>query len=175
MLEISPYTKVLHVKLNVYSIERSVLFYEELLGFKAARKTDESAILSANRNSLIHLSRVDKKQRTIEEDQLGIRRAGLFHFAILLPSRNDLANVFKHLSDNSDRFRFDGAADHLVSESLYLRDPDYNGVEIYRDRDQSDWERTGPFQVKMSTKPLDLDKLYSEANDSEKWNMPKRQ
>ena len=171
LFEISPATKISHVKLRVYSIERSLLFYEELLGFKAVKKTDESALLSADGDCLIHLSKVGKKHRLIEE-QSAIRRAGLFHFAILLPSRRYLANVFKHLMEKSNQLCFEGAADHLVSESLYLKDPDSNGVEIYRDRDRSEWVRTPPFQVKMSTERLDLDKLYTEADNIDQWSMP---
>jgi catechol 2,3-dioxygenase len=122
----------------VYSIERSLLFYEGLLGFKLVSKTDENALLSAEGSDagsyLIHLSKVGKDHRLIESERLAARRAGLFHFAILLPSRKYLANVFKRLTENSNQLCFEGAADHLVSASLYLRDPDSNGVEIYRDR-----------------------------------------
>jgi catechol 2,3-dioxygenase len=160
----------------VYSIERSLLFYEGLLGFKLVSKTDENALLSAEGSDagsyLIHLSKVGKDYRLIESEQLAARRAGLFHFAILLPSRKYLANVFKRLTENSNQLCFEGAADHLVSESLYLRDPDSNGVEIYRDRDRSEWVRKGTFQVKMSTEHLDLDQLYSEADSRGQWSMP---
>jgi catechol 2,3-dioxygenase len=90
----------------------------------------------------------------------------------LLPSRKDLENVFRHLTENSNQLCFEGAADHLVSESLYLRDPDSNGVEIYRDRDKSEWQRTSRFQVKMSTDHFDLDQLYREAESLGQWIMP---
>ena len=83
-----------------------------------------------------------------------------------------LANVFRHLTENSDKLYFEGAADHLVSESLYLRDPDSNGVEIYRDKNRSEWKRTGEFQVEMSTERLDLDQLYQEADNFGSWRMP---
>lgn len=176
---ISPATSVSHVKLRVYNIERSLRFYKGLLGFKLVRKTNSDAYLSVggigesvDGDYLIHLTQGGKEYRLIEGERSTRRRAGLFHFAILLPSRKFLANVFRNLSDNSNQFCFEGAADHLVSESLYLRDPDFNGVEIYRDRDQSEWVRTAPFQVRMSTQPLDLDKLYSEADNNEIWSMP---
>ena len=109
--------------------------------------------------------------RLINEKRL-VKRAGLFHFAILLPNRSDLANVFRHLTENSDKLYFEGAADHLVSESLYLRDPDNNGVEIYRDKNRSEWKRIGEFQVEMSTERLDLDQLYREADNFGQWRMP---
>jgi catechol 2,3-dioxygenase len=76
------------------------------------------------------------------------------------------------LTKNSDKLHFEGAADHLVSESLYLRDPDNNGVEIYRDKNRSEWKRIGEFQVEMSTEPLDLDQLYQEADTIGSWRMP---
>ena len=174
--QISPGAQVSHVKLRVYSIERSLLFYEGLLGFKLLSKTDDSALLSSEGSDdgsyLIHLSKVGGDHRIIEGERSAVRRAGLFHFAILLPSRKHLANMFKHLTENSNQLCFEGAADHLVSESLYLRDPDSNGVELYRDRDRSEWVRTGPFQVKMSTEHLDLDQLYNEANSIGQWSMP---
>lgn len=181
--EISPNTKVAHIKLRVENIERSLNFYERLLGFNLiGRVSDENALLSAKTsdnsnyliNYLIYLSKINNGHRMLEGDRSAVKRAGLFHFAILLPSRKHLANVFKHLTENSNQLYFDGAADHLVSESLYIRDPDYNGVEIYRDRDRAEWQRTSKFHVRMSTKHLDLDNLYREADEASGWRMPER-
>jgi catechol 2,3-dioxygenase len=174
--EISPDTNVAHVSLNVYSIQRALDFYQGLLGFQLIGKaSDENAILSVNRSDneeyLLHLSKTGKQHRIVEGERSS-RRAGLYHFAILLPSRRYLANVFKHLTENSNELCFEGAADHLVSESLYLRDPDSNGVEIYRDRNQSDWKRIGRFQVVMSTDYLNLEQLLREADDPNEWHMP---
>ena len=173
--EISPRTSVAHVKLGVYDIQRSLDFYEQLLGFKTiGRTSDENAFLSMDgsdyQNYLIQLSKVD--EATTDKRERLVKRAGLFHFAILLPNRNYLASIFRHLTENSDKLYFEGAADHLVSESLYLRDPDNNGVEIYRDRNRSEWKRIGQFQVEMSTGRLDLDKLYQEADNVGPWRMP---
>ena len=126
---------------------------------------------SDHQHHIIHLSKVDNERTTDKREQLP-KRAGLFHFAILLPNRSDLANVFRHLTENSDKLFFEGAADHLVSESLYLRDPDNNGVEIYRDKNRSEWKRIGQFQVEMRTDHLDLDQLYREANKFRQWRMP---
>ena len=174
--EISPRTSVAHVKLRVYDIQRSLDFYEQLLGFKTiGRTSDEDAFLSMNgsdyQHYVIHLSKVDN-ERTIDKQERLVKRAGLFHFALLLPNRNYLANVFRHLTENSDKLFFEGAADHLVSESLYLRDPDNNGVEIYRDKNRSEWKRIGEFQVEMSTERLNLDQLYQEADNFGSWRMP---
>jgi catechol 2,3-dioxygenase len=175
---ISPKTSMGHVRLNVRSVERSLHFYRDLLGFQLIGKTsDENALLapvgSNNNDHLLELSRLDKLHRIIEgEQQLTVRQAGLYHFAVLLPSRKHLANIFRHLTENSSQIYFEGAADHAVSESLYLRDPDNNGVEIYRDRDESEWKRTGQFQVEMKTDHLNLEKLLSEAVDQNDWHMP---
>jgi len=182
--EISTNTQVSYVKLRVINLERSQNFYSNVIGFNLMRKTaDDIVMLSSygnddnNTNYPIHISKVPShyKESVVKGDQSGTirRRAGLFHLAILLPSRKHLANVFKHLTENSNEFHFEGAADHLVSESLYLRDPDSNGIEIYRDKDELEWKRTDRFQIEMSTLPLNLDQLYSEAESgNETWRMP---
>ena len=168
---------VANVKLNVHSVERSLSFYRDLLGFQLIEKTsDDNAFLSPvgsnNKNYLLQISRIDTANTVIEGEQSTIRKAGLYHFAILLPSRRHLANIFKHLTDNSNQLYFEGAADHAVSESLYLRDPDSNGVEIYRDRHPSEWNKTGQFQIEMKTDHLDLEQLLREAEDHLDWHMP---
>ena len=168
---------VANVRLNVYSVQRSLHFYRDLLGLQLIGKpTDDSALLStfgSNKNDhLLHLSKAGSSNRTTEGEQSVNQQAGLYHFAILLPSRMHLANIFKHISQNSNELYFEGAADHLVSESLYLRDPDSNGVEIYRDRDRSEWNRTGQYQVEMKTDHLNLKQLLKEAEDSKAWRMP---
>jgi catechol 2,3-dioxygenase len=168
---------VANVKLNVHKVERSLSFYRDLLGFQLIEKTsDDNAFLSPvgsnNKNYLLQLSRIDTANTVIEGEQSTIRKAGLYHFAILLPSRRHLANIFKHLTDNSNQLYFEGAADHAVSESLYLRDPDSNGVEIYRDRHPSEWNKTGQFQIEMKTDHLDLEQLLREAEDHLDWHMP---
>jgi catechol 2,3-dioxygenase len=177
--EISPSTSVGHVRLNVRSVERSLHFYHDLLGFQLIGKTsDKRAMLapisSNNNDHILELSRLDTPHRMTEGEQPFVRQAGLYHFAILLPSRRHLANIFKHLTENSNHLNFEGAADHAVSESLYLRDPDSIGVEIYRDRDQSEWKRTSQFQVEMRTDHLNLDKLLAEAQDQNEWHMPSK-
>ena len=94
--------------------------------------------------------------------------AGLFHFAILLPHRKDLASTY--LAFRESEVRFDGFADHLVSESLYLRDPENNGIEIYRDRPVEEWPRDSEGHLMMDTLPLDLQLLLSEMNKDESRN-----
>lgn len=91
--------------------------------------------------------------------------AGLFHFAILVPDRKSLASTYLALRDSG--VEYDGFADHLVSESLYLRDPENNGIEIYRDRPSKEWPRDSEGHIIMDTLPLDLDTLVSEELDKE--------
>jgi catechol 2,3-dioxygenase len=91
-------------------------------------------------------------------------RTGLYHFAILYPTRRELARAFKRLFDHG--VAIEGASDHGVSEAIYLRDPDGNGVELYRDRDPAEWPRVKG-ELRMTTKPLDLDCLLAELLDSE--------
>ncbi|MGV8106843.1 MAG: VOC family protein [Nitrososphaerota archaeon] len=175
--DISPSTSVANVKLNVYSVERSLHFYRDLLGFQVIEKSSEDNALLApidsnNKNHLLQLSRVDTSHRVIEGEQSPIQQAGLYHFAILLPSRRHLANIFRHLTENSNQLYFEGAADHSVSESLYLKDPDSNGVEIYRDRHRSEWKRIGKYQVEMKTDHLNLKQLLREGQNQINWRMP---
>jgi catechol 2,3-dioxygenase len=94
--------------------------------------------------------------------------AGLFHFAILLPHRKDFASTYLALKESG--VRFDGFADHLVSESLYLRDPENNGIEIYRDRPMEEWPRDSEGHIKMDTLHVDLQSLLSEMNKDESSN-----
>jgi catechol 2,3-dioxygenase len=85
---------------------------------------------------------------------------GLYHLAILYPTRASLADALRRLSDAG--IQLDGASDHGVSEALYLRDPDQNGVELYRDRPREEWPRTADGGIKMYTRPLDLQSLFGE-------------
>ena len=94
--------------------------------------------------------------------------AGLFHFAILLPHRKDLASTYLALRESG--VQFDGFADHLVSESLYLRDPENNGIEIYRDRPVKEWPRDSEGHLIMDTLPLDLQSLQSEISEDKSKN-----
>lgn len=93
------------------------------------------------------------------------RTSGLYHFAILLPKRSDLANIVIHFRENGIRF---AASDHLVSEALYLNDPDGNGIEIYADRDPSGWNWVGN-EVEMTTIPLDIENLLTSQVAGKSW------
>jgi catechol 2,3-dioxygenase len=95
-----------------------------------------------------------------------LRSAGLYHFAILVPDRKSLASTYLALINSG--VRFDGFADHLVSESLYLRDPENNGIEIYCDRQANEWSHDSEGHVMMDTLPLDLNSLVSELDNDER-------
>lgn len=146
-----------HVSLNVSDIDESLDFYRSVLGFKTiGRSSGKRALLSANSKVLIELLQADAKQDA--------QRAGLYHFAILLPERRFLADMLAHLSKNLELVNFDGMADHLVSESIYIRDPDNIGIEIYSDRPRDTWIWKDGY-VKMATERLDTKDLLAQAKD----------
>lgn len=152
--------------LTVRDIELESRFYTEVLDLQVMRR---------------HTSKDDREVKTTEMLDLGFagskdpllmlrhdpsaRRptrnsAGLFHFAILVPDRKSLA--YAHSSISSKKHGFDGFGDHLVSESLYLHDPESNGIEIYRDRPKAEWPRDENGMILMDTLPLDLEGISSE-------------
>lgn len=152
---IHPDTRIGHVHLRVSDLERAVAFYRDLLGFhETTHYDDQSAFLAAgNYHHHIALNTWGSKGGT--RPPRG--HTGLYHFAMLLPNRVELARVFKRLSDAN--YPIQGASDHGVSEAIYLEDPDGNGIELYCDRPESEWKRDPSGQLVMTTKPLDLDEL----------------
>lgn len=169
--------KIGNVSLNVTNLQRSLDFYEKILGFKiASRISDERALLSVDGNSAPHLIELLKAKETANNDSFnslvtGTRRAGLYHFAILLPERKHLADMLQNLRDNRDQVYFDGLADHLVSESIYIRDPDFIGIEIYRDRHMTEWNWNGN-RIEMATLPLNTKELLRESTNKGWKEMP---
>ncbi|MFI5416610.1 MAG: VOC family protein [Nitrososphaerales archaeon] len=164
---ISPNARIGQVHLRVSDIERSVQFYESILGLKQITGSTEKALLSPN-GKTPYLVALTKSKKELDFSQR--KRLGLYHFAILLPERKHLADFFIHLQEHRDDVKIDGFADHSVSEAIYVRDPDYNGIEIYRDRPRSEWvwnENT----VHMVTEPLQFEELLKESTGN--WsNMP---
>jgi catechol 2,3-dioxygenase len=176
--KIDPAMKIGHVSLNVSNLSRSLDFYESVLGFKRIdRLSRGKALLSVGDNNssylveLLQVNTTDANSGNLSRMNRSTRRAGLYHFAILLPERRFLADILQNLSDKRDQIHFDGLADHLVSESIYLRDPDFNGVEIYRDRPRSEW-RWKDTQVEMATLPLNTIDLLKDATEKGWKEMP---
>jgi catechol 2,3-dioxygenase len=147
------------VALTVPSLQRSRMFYERLLGLSATEQDDGSlSFASAGGPALLHL------YGDAAAAPRNPRDTGLFHFAVLVPTRRDLAVALVRLVQGG--WRISGASDHMVSEALYLDDPDGNGIEIYRDRDRSHWRLDSHGQPEMATLPLDIDDLLSELTDA---------
>lgn len=149
-----------HVHLKVSDLERSLQFYCGVLGFELTQRfgTQAAFISAGGYHHHIGLN---------TWESLGGRppapgTTGLYHAAILYPTRRALAVALKRLVDAD--VRLDGAADHGVSEALYLRDPDENGLELYWDRPQAEWPRTPTGELAMYTRRLDLQGLLNELN-----------
>ena len=134
------------VTLTVNALDRVAGFYEQVIGLNPISRDGQMATLGAGSRPLITLRQNNSARRHPAE-------AGLFHTAFLLPKRADLGRWLKHI--NTLGVPLDGATDHLVSEAIYLQDPEGNGIEIYCDRPRAHWQRTGDL-VKMDTLPLDL-------------------
>ena len=149
-------TAIGNLQLTVPILERSLRFYERLIGLSSVEQPDGSVLLGGAGGSPPLLSLVGDTSAAPHDP----RRAGLFHFAILVPTRRDLAAALMRLAQGG--WRLDGVADHLVSEALYLQDPDGNGIEISCDRDRSQWQRDAKGMLATTTLPLDLDELLQE-------------
>lgn len=147
-----PNTFVGQVNLKVQNLDRAVSFYREVIGFKVLEQTNNKVDLTADgKTALLSIEQPDsvvpKQPQT----------TGLYHFALLLPKRSDLAKIVQHFTEIGLRV---GSSDHLVSEALYLSDPDGNGIEIYVDRDPSQWSWQNN-EVAMAVDPLDFVDLLS--------------
>lgn len=149
-----------HVHLKVSDLERSVKFYTEVLGFDLTARMGDSAAFLSSGGYHHHLGLNTWESKGGPPPAPGT--TGLYHVAILYPTRRELGGALKRLLDHG--VRLDGAADHGVSEALYLNDPDGNGLELYWDRDQADWPRNPDGSVAMYTRRLDLQSLLAEAS-----------
>lgn len=151
-------TRIGHVHLKVSSIEKALGFYRDLLGFKVkATYGDQAAFIAAgDYHHHIGLNTWHSKGSPPASEH-GV---GLFHTAINYPTRKDLALIFDRLQKAN--YPFTGAADHGVSEALYLDDPDGNGVELYWDRPINEWPKNADGSIEMYTRRLDLEGLLKE-------------
>ncbi|MCA9980756.1 MAG: VOC family protein [Anaerolineales bacterium] len=153
-MSIHPDTHMGAVSLTVADLARSVAFYQQVIGLQLRQQTAHSADFG-----LLRLTE-NKTARPVSQT------TGLFHFALLVPTRRDLALVFRHLVQAGVDL---GASDHLVSEALYLDDPDGNGIEIYADQPREAWSFVGG-ELQMATKRLNVPSLLSELETTAVWS-----
>ncbi len=160
---LDPATHVGLVTLAVSSLERSLRYYQNGLGFTVKEQKEGLALLGAT-TGLPILALVEQPDARPQP----AHTTGLYHFAILLPTRKDLGRFLSHLVES--RTPLDGYADHLVSESLYLSDPDGNGIEVYHDRPRSTWTWHNG-HIDMATNPIDLEAMMAEGRqDTSAWS-----
>jgi catechol 2,3-dioxygenase len=155
---VHPQTRIGHIHLKVADIERAIGFYSGVLGFELVmRYGREAAFLSAGGyHHHIGLNTWESKNGTPPPPG----HTGLYHTAFLYPSRKELADALRRVVEAG--IPIDGAADHGVSEAIYLRDPDGNGVELYHDRPEAEWPRRADGQLAMVNAPFDLRALLQE-------------
>jgi catechol 2,3-dioxygenase len=156
---VPPQTRIGHVHLKVADLERSLLFYRDLLGFKEMQRYGDSAVFISAGGYHHHIGLNTWYSKNAAPAP--VRSAGLFHTAILYPTRKDLAVILKRLIDA--KYPLTGASDHGVSQAIYLDDPDGNGVELYWDRPKEEWPVNGKGELEMMTDPLDMEDLLRSA------------
>ena len=152
---IDPGTRIGHVHLKVADLDRALAFYVGVLGFELTQRYGKQAAFISAGGYHHHIG-----LNTWESEGGGPPApgtTGLYHLAIVYPTRAALADALRRL--NAAGIALDGASDHGVSEALYLRDPDGNGVELYRDRPEVQWPRDSEGGIAMFSHPLDLDNL----------------
>ncbi len=148
-------TRIGHVHLKVADLDRALGFYRDVLGFEVTQLYGRDAAFLSAGGYHHHIALNTWESKGGSPPPHGT--TGLFHLAILYPSRAALADALRRL--RAAGIPIDGASDHGVSEAIYLRDPDGNGVELYRDRPEAEWPRTQDGGLAMSTQRLDLDEL----------------
>ena len=155
---IHPATRIGHAHLKVADLERAIAFYRDVLGFEVTQRWGNSAAFLSAGGYHHHIGLNTWQSKGGQPPPPG--STGLYHVAILYPNRAALADALRRLIDAG--IPLDGAADHGVSEALYLRDPDQNGVELYVDRPPEQWPRTRDGELAMGSEPLDLEALLRE-------------
>jgi catechol 2,3-dioxygenase len=157
--EIAPGTRIGHVHLKVADLDRALLFWRDILGFRETQRYGDQAVFLSAGGYHHHIGLNTWESRGGHPPAPGT--TGLFHAAVLLPDRAALAAVVKRVL--AAGWPIDGASDHGVSEAIYLRDADGNGVELYRDRDPAEWPRAPDGSLAMFTRRLDVAALLRAA------------
>jgi catechol 2,3-dioxygenase len=172
---INPSIKIDHVHLKVLNLKKSINFYQSIFGFKVLEKrsNQKTALLSLatedkDTSSLLLVLTEVKDKNTISSFREIKKESGLYHFAILLPEIKYLSAFLRYIQNNLESQYYEGMADHSVSESIYIHDLDFNGIEVYRDRPPSEWKWIGN-KVHMITEPLNVTYLLNK-NVKETWN-----
>jgi catechol 2,3-dioxygenase len=155
---IAPEVRIGHVHLKVADLDRALAFYCGVLGFEVTQRMGKGAAFIAAGGYHHHIGL--NTWESLGASPPPPRSTGLYHLAILYPTRVDLADALHRLQQAG--IPLEGAADHGVSEALYLRDPDNNGVELYRDRPIEQWPRDATGELRMVTEPLDLENLLND-------------
>lgn len=155
MSSVDPGVRIGHVHLKVADLERALAFYCGVLGFELTQRYGEQAAFVSAGGYHHHIGL--NTWESFGGSPPPPNCTGLFHLAILYPTRASLADALRRLT--AANIPLDGATDHGVSEALYLRDPDENGVELYWDRPKESWPRTPDGKLAMFSRPLDLDDL----------------
>jgi catechol 2,3-dioxygenase len=153
-----PETRIGHVHLKVADLERALGFWRDLLGFEVTQRYGGQAVFLSAGGYHHHVALNTWESRGGSPPAPGT--TGLYHVAVLLPTRAALADALRRLI--RAEVPLEGAADHGVSEAIYLRDPDGNGVELAWDRPAGEWPRDGDGRLAMTTRPLDLEELLTE-------------
>ena len=154
-----PDTRIGHVHLKVADLDRAIAFWRDVMGFTVTQRYGSQAAFLSAGGYHHHIGLNTWQSRGGHPPGPGT--TGLFHVALLYPDRQALARTFASVIAAS--VPIDGAADHGVSEAIYFRDPDGNGIEIYRDRPEAEWPRDAAGELAMGNAPLDLDALLAEA------------
>jgi catechol 2,3-dioxygenase len=149
---ISPDVTIGHVHLKVADLDRALAFYSGVLGFEITQRYGSEAVFLSAGGYHHHIALNTWESKGGSPPPPG--STGLFHLAILYPTRADLADALRRLSEAG--IPLQGASDHGVSEALYLSDPDGNGIELYWDRPRDEWPRNAHGAIEMYTRPLDL-------------------
>ncbi len=148
-------TAIGHVHLKVSDLDRSLRFYSDVLGFELTQRYGSQAAFVSAGGYHHHIGL--NTWHSLGSDPAPERAPGLYHVAIVFPTRRDLAAALQNIVDNG--VTIDGASDHGVSEAIYFRDPDNNGIEIYWDRPKAEWPLDGDGNIQMVSDPLNLNEL----------------